>query len=221
MSRLPKIVLDAVSVVPVVEFVFKSVKGLYNNLETFKRYIGEAKRVQRELEVQEAIFKNEWRILKTFFSPNDDNNVLNTTNDASRRKLHKFQLDQRLREALGENYNACEKAIGVIGEDLHELGAELQEIHLLTAHQENERPSDTVRRLREVQGRLKITFGGKKWSKSIEKLRRSIANLSTLRAQLERLGEPARPKVPVEGKASRRYLMERRGSVTVQRASRA
>lgn len=69
--------LGAIGVVPVVEFVFKSFKGLYKNLKTFKEYAREAERIRRQLEVQEAIFKNEWKILRTVFLPTaDDSNAL-------------------------------------------------------------------------------------------------------------------------------------------------
>ncbi|RSL54802.1 hypothetical protein CEP54_009664 [Fusarium duplospermum] len=219
---MAELALGAIGVIPVVEFVFKSFKGLYKNLKTFKQYARESKRVRQELEVQEAIFKNEWQILRTVFSPTaDDSNVVDIANHASQGKLDKLQLDQRLRRALGENYNACEKATEVIREDLQELTRELQEVTLLANHQESERPGDTVKRLREIQDRLKVTFRSKKWSESIEKLRRSIGNLSTLSAQLEKLGKPARHELSVEGKTCERHLMEWRGSVRVQRASRA
>ncbi|WAO96448.1 Hypothetical protein NCS54_01412100 [Fusarium falciforme] len=219
---MAELALGAIGVVPVVGFVFGAFKGLCKNLKTFKRYAREAKRVRQELEVQEAIFKNEWQILRTVFLPTaDDSNALDIADHASRRKSDKLQLDQRLRVALGENYDACEKATAVIREDLQELIRGLQDVTLLANHQESERPSDTVQRLREIQDRLKATFRSKTWSESIEKLRRSIGNLSTLRAQLEKLGEPARHELSVEGKTCERYLMEWRGSVSVQRASRA
>ncbi|RSL44823.1 hypothetical protein CEP53_011047 [Fusarium sp. AF-6] len=219
---MAELALGAIGVVPVVEFVFKSLRGLYRDLKTFKRYTREAKRVQQELEVQEAIFKNEWQILTTIFLPTaDDSNDLDIADHAGRRKLDKPQLDQRLRRALGENYDACEKATAVIGEDLQELTKELQDVTFLANHEENERPGDTIQRLREIQDRLKVTFRSKKWSESIEKLRRSIGNLSTLRAQLEKLGKSARHELSIEGKTCERYLVEWRGSVRVQKASRA
>ncbi|KAL2672471.1 hypothetical protein Neosp_013182 [[Neocosmospora] mangrovei] len=222
---MAELALGAIGVVPVVEFVFKSFKGLYKNLKTFKRYDREAKRVRQELEVQEAIFKNEWQILRTVFLPTtDDSNVLDIADHTSRRKSDKLQLDQRLRRALGGNYDACEKATAVIREDLEELTRELQDVTVLAAHQErpkSERPGDAIKRLRKIQDRLKVTFHSKRWSESVEKLRRSIGNLSTLRAQLEKLGEPKRHELSVEGKTCDRYLLDWRGSVSVQRASRA
>ncbi|RTE81252.1 hypothetical protein BHE90_004237 [Fusarium euwallaceae] len=195
---MAELALGAIGVVPVVEFVFKSLRGLYRDLKTFKRYTREAKRVQQELEVQEAIFKNEWQILRTVFLPAaDDSNAPDVAGHIGQRKLDKLQLDQRLRRVLGENYNACEKATAVIGEDLQELTNELQDVTFLANNQGNERPGDTIQRLREIQDRLKVTFRSNKWSESIEKLRRSIGNLSTLRAQLEKLGKPARPDFPM------------------------
>lgn len=134
---MAELALGAIGVVPVVEFVFKSFKGLYNNLKTFKQYAREAKRVRQELEVQEAIFKNEWQILRTVFLPRaDDSDALDVADHTRRRKLGKLQLDQRLRRALGENYDVCEKAIAMIREDLQELTRELQEVTLLANHQE-------------------------------------------------------------------------------------
>ncbi|RSM09078.1 hypothetical protein CDV31_007845 [Fusarium ambrosium] len=219
---MAELALGAIGVVPVVEFVYKSLRGLYRDLKTFKRYTREAKRVQQELEVQEAIFKNEWQILRTIFLPTaDDSNAPDIVSHVSRGRLDKLQIDQRLRRALGENYDACEKATVVIGEDLQELANELQDVTFLANNQESERPGDTMQRLREIQDRLKVTFRSKKWSESIEKLRRSIGNLSTLRAQLEKLGKPARHELSIEGKTCERYLMEWRGSVRVQKASRA
>ncbi|RSL95791.1 hypothetical protein CEP52_011841 [Fusarium oligoseptatum] len=219
---MAELALGAIGVVPVVEFVYKSLRGLYRDLKTFKQYTREAKRVQQELEVQEAIFKNEWQILRTIFLPTaDDSNAPDIVSHVSRGRLDKLQIDQRLRRALGENYDACEKATVVIGEDLQELANELQDVTFLANNQESERPGDTMQRLREIQDRLKVTFRSKKWSESIEKLRRSIGNLSTLRAQLEKLGKPARHELSIEGKTCERYLMEWRGSVRVQKASRA
>ncbi|KAJ4186359.1 hypothetical protein NW767_012666 [Fusarium falciforme] len=108
---MAELALGAIGVVPVVGFVFGAFKGLCKNLKTFKQYAREAKRVRQELEMQEAIFKNEWQILRTVFLPTaDDSNALDIADHASRRKSDKLQLDQRLRVALGENYDACEKA---------------------------------------------------------------------------------------------------------------
>ncbi|KAI8711686.1 hypothetical protein NCS52_01432800 [Fusarium sp. LHS14.1] len=84
---MAELALGAIGVVPVVEFVFKSFKGLYKNLKPFKQYDREAQRVRRELEVQEAIFKNEWQILRTVFLPMADDSNLDIANHASRRKL--------------------------------------------------------------------------------------------------------------------------------------
>ncbi|EEU37667.1 uncharacterized protein NECHADRAFT_87434 [Fusarium vanettenii 77-13-4] len=173
---MAELALGAIGVVPVVEFVFKSFKGLYKNLKTFKKYDREAKRVRGEL-----------KILRTVFLPTaDDSNAPDIADHASRRSLGKLQLDQRLRRALGENYDACEKATAVIREDLEELSRELQDVTLFRAS----------------------------W-------RHSTKIAEDLGPSEEKLGEPKRYELSVEGKTCERYLMEWRGLVSVQRASRA
>lgn len=124
---MAELALGIVGVVPVAASAFKSIKSLYKKLKTFRQYTREAVRAQHELEVQEAIFRNEWRFLKNLLPPNGAKRdaAANASNEKSR------QLDRSLRDSLGSNYAVCERAISMIGEDLETLAAEIQSLYLL------------------------------------------------------------------------------------------
>ncbi|CAF3488280.1 unnamed protein product [Fusarium graminearum] len=176
----------AFGVLPVVGEAVKTCRVVRRKLKLFRHYSRELRQVQKRVGRQSQVFSNEIHLLLRP-SLQDDDLVEVMLKDQDHPKWTSQDLEDGMRNSLGDNYTSCREII----EDIGSILSSLQSVfdcfdQALDKRDENEHPRDAIRRLREG---TKIAYSESKLEQNIKDLNQSL-ELKNLREQTEQLNKP-------------------------------
>ncbi|EKJ76848.1 hypothetical protein FPSE_03034 [Fusarium pseudograminearum CS3096] len=177
----------AFGVLPVVGEAVKTCKVVRRKLKLFRHYSRELRRVQKRVGRQSRVFSNEIHLLLRP-SLQDEDVVEVMLKDQDHPKWTSQDLEDGMRNSLGDNYTSCREIIEDIGSTLTSLQSVFDCFdQALDQCDENEHPRDAIRRLREG---TKIAYSESKLEQNIKDLNQSLEELKIFREQTEQLNKP-------------------------------
>ncbi|KAI8946788.1 hypothetical protein F4801DRAFT_563256 [Xylaria longipes] len=188
--------------------------GDYTNFKGFCHYSREVRRARKRFDRQRQFFRNEIHLL---LRPvlEDESAVKSMLDNPSHKTWESQQLEDALKEHLGQNYGTCLDVIEEIGSSNQEL-VEFMECfnELDSERQKRESMRDAVRHLRD---RTKVAWDKTKIDASIENLRSSNEDLRRIRQQAIELQTPTTQLRDMQKHVSQEYSEYR----MIRRASKA
>ncbi|KAK3988278.1 hypothetical protein QBC44DRAFT_105218 [Cladorrhinum sp. PSN332] len=183
-------------VIPLVGVVCKSYAAVHKKFSTFSHYSSTVARFQKQLKLQRRIFENEIHLLLRL-AIHDDFAIKLMRTDQNHENWADDELDQDLRDQLGDNCQPCLDIIQEVERGLTNLQEKLGVFDQLKKHKlKNEKLKHTVKRLR---GRVEITWNESDYEAAIKEVKSANCDLTGLREQISALRDTAEPS-----KASRR-----------------
>jgi len=114
----------ALGVIPLVGVACKTYAALYKKISTFSHYSNAVARFQKQLKLQRRVFENEIHLLLRL-AIHDDATIRLMRADLDHENWADGELEQVLRDTLGENYQPCFDIIEDIDAGLAKLQKKL------------------------------------------------------------------------------------------------
>jgi hypothetical protein len=121
-------------VIPLVGVACKSYAAVHKKISVFSHYSSTVARFQKQLKLQRRIFENEIHLLLRL-AIHDDATIKLMRTDLDNQKWADDELDQDLRNQLGENCQPCLDIIQEIAKGLDKLQEKLGAFDELKKHQ--------------------------------------------------------------------------------------
>ncbi|KAI1739982.1 hypothetical protein F4680DRAFT_420871 [Xylaria scruposa] len=202
------------AILPLAGATIKVYGGLHKKFKAFCHYSREVSRARKRFDRQQQFFRNEIHLLIRHVLK-DEGAIQMMLDNPSHYKWESQELEDALKEHLGQNYGTCLDAIEEIRSSNEELMGTMECFDKIESQREKgELIKDAVLSLRE---RVKIAWDKTKIDASIANLRNLNEDLRRLHQQAVELQTPAVQLKDVQKRISQEYSEYRK----IRRASKA